>query len=214
MKLAAYFDHTNLNPNAKAEDIIKLCNEAKEYGFYSVCVHPSYIQLCKKELEGCEVKVATVVGFPLGQNTKEVKAFETEQAVQLGADEIDMVINYAALKDGRENETFEDILAVKNACGQALLKVIIETCELTKEEIKVACLLSKRAGAEFVKTSTGFRASGAKAEDVKLMKEIFGGDVKASGGIRDLHTAREMIEAGATRLGASASVQIVMDEKQ
>lgn len=214
MNLASYFDHTNLSPNATKEDIRKLCTEAKSYGFFSVCVHPYYVELAKEELLGSEVKVATVVGFPLGQNTKEVKAFEADQAVSRGADEIDMVINYAALKDGDENEAFEDMLAVKNACGQALLKVIIETSELSEEQMKKACLLARRAGADFVKTSTGFSSAGAKREDVALMAEVFEGDVKASGGIRDLKAAREMIDAGATRIGASAGVSIVEEERR
>ena len=214
MNLASYFDHTNLSPSATKEDIRKLCTEAKSYGFFSVCVHPYYVELAKEELLGSKVKVATVVGFPLGQNTKEVKAFEADQAVSRGADEIDMVINYAALKDGDENEAFEDMLAVKNACGQALLKVIIETSELSEEQMKKACLLARRAGADFVKTSTGFSSAGAKREDVALMAEVFEGDVKASGGIRDLKAAMEMIDAGATRIGASAGVSIVEEERR
>ena len=204
------FDHTILKADAKKEAVQKICAEAKEYGFASVCVNSYYTAYVAEQLAGTEVKVCTVVGFPLGQMTTRAKAFEAACAVEDGAQEIDMVINVAALKDGLDQVVLGDIKAVKSACGQALLKVIIETCLLTDEEKVRACKLSKEAGADFVKTSTGFSTAGAKAEDVALMRETVGESmgVKASGGIRDKETAMAMVNAGANRLGTSATVAI------
>ncbi len=210
--LARYIDHTALKPDTREGDIIKLCREALEYKFASVCVNPAYVKLAYSFLQGTEVKVCTVVGFPLGASTKEAKAFEAAQAIENGAAEVDMVINIGALKSGKMDLVEEDIRAVALACkGKALLKVIIETCLLTEEEKVAACELSGRAGANFVKTSTGFSTGGATAADITLMRRCVGTEmgVKASGGVRDLETALKMIEAGATRIGASASVSIV-----
>lgn len=204
------FDHTILKADAKKEAVQKICEEAKEYGFASVCVNSYYTAYVAEQLAGTEVKVCTVVGFPLGQMATRAKAYEVACAVEDGAQEIDMVINVAALKDGLDQVVLEDIKAVKKACGQALLKVIIETCLLTDEEKVKACKLSKEAGADFVKTSTGFSTAGAKAEDVALMRKTVGESmgVKASGGIRDKETAMAMVNAGANRLGTSATVAI------
>lgn len=211
-ELARYIDHTILKPDAKEGDIIKLCREALEYKFASVCVNASNVKLADSFLHGTEVKVCTVVGFPLGATTKETKAFEAAQAISNGAAEVDMVINIGALKSGKLDEVEEDIRAVADACkGKALLKVIIETCLLTDDEKVTACELSKKAGADYVKTSTGFSSGGATAEDISLMRRTVGPElgVKASGGIRNLESALKMIEAGATRIGASASISIL-----
>jgi len=204
------FDHTILKADATKEAVVKICQEAKEHGFMSVCVNSYYTSLVAGELAGSDVKVCTVVGFPLGQMSTAAKAAETMIAVADGADEIDMVINVGALKDGDYDVVLADIKAVKKACGAALLKVIIETCLLTKEEKVKACEISKEAGADFVKTSTGFSTGGATAEDVKLMRDCVGDKmgVKASGGIRDKQTATAMLEAGASRLGTSATIAI------
>ncbi len=204
------FDHTILKADADAASVKKLCDEAKEYGFMSVCVNGYYTGYAAKQLEGTDIRVCTVVGFPLGQMTARAKAAEAAIAVEDGAEEIDMVINVAALKDRLYEVVLEDIKGVKKACGGALLKVIIETCLLTDEEKVKACQLAKEAGADFVKTSTGFSTEGAKAEDVKLMRGVVGTTmgVKASGGIRDKETAQAMIKAGANRLGTSATVTI------
>lgn len=210
--LSKYIDHTLLKPEATKLEITKLCKEAKEHEFFSVCINPTYVNFAKEELKDTDVKVATVIGFPLGSTTREVKAFEAENAIKNGADELDMVINVGALKDKDYELVKEDIEAVVNvAKGKALVKVIIETCLLDNEEKKKACELAKEAGADFVKTSTGFSTGGATEEDVNLMREVVGEDmgVKASGGIRDYETAIKMIEAGATRLGASSSIKIV-----
>jgi len=214
-ELARYIDHTLLKPDAKEGDIIKLCKEALEYKFASVCVNASYVKLAYSFLQGTEVRVCTVVGFPLGATTKEAKAFEASQAIENGAAEIDMVINVGALKSGKPDAVKEDIKAVVDVCkDKALLKVIIETCLLTDEEKVTACLLSMEAGADFVKTSTGFGPGGATAEDIALMREVVGKymGVKASGGIRDYKKTMEMVKAGATRIGASASVAIVVNK--
>lgn len=211
-ELASHIDHTLLKPNAKESDIIKLCKEALEHKFASVCVNASYVKLAYSFLQGTEVRVCTVAGFPLGATTKEVKALEAGQAIENGAAEIDMVINIGALKTGKLDVVKDDILAVAEVCkGKALLKVILETCLLTEEEKVTACLLSMEAGADFVKTSTGFSTGGATVEDIKLMRRTIGPNmgVKASGGIRNLESALNMIEAGASRIGASASVSIV-----
>ncbi len=204
------FDHTILKADADAASVKKLCDEAKEYGFMSVCVNGYYTGYAAKQLEGTDIRVCTVVGFPLGQMAARAKAAEAAIAVEEGAEEIDMVINVAALKDRLYEVVLEDIKGVKKACGGALLKVIIETCLLTDEEKVKACQLAKEAGADFVKTSTGFSTEGAKAEDVKLMRGVVGTTmgVKASGGIRDKETAQAMIKAGANRLGTSATVTI------
>ncbi|MGF7185415.1 deoxyribose-phosphate aldolase [Desulfitispora alkaliphila] len=209
--LNQYIDHTLLKPNVKKEQIIQLCNEAKEHGFAAVCVNPMYISLVKEQLEGTQVKVCTVVGFPFGMSTNNTKALETRNAVMLGAEEIDMVINISALKDGEDEYVAKEIKEVVDAAEGNTVKVIIETCYLTDEEKRFACRLAADAGAHFVKTSTGFGPSGATVEDVKLMKEEVGDKlgVKASGGIRDRETAIKMIEAGATRIGTSNGVEIV-----
>lgn len=204
------FDHTILKADATKEAVAKICGEAKEHDFMSVCVNSYYTAFVADQLKNSGVKVCTVVGFPLGQMSTKAKAAEAELAVADGADEIDMVINVGALKDKEYDIVFEDIKTVKKACGQALLKVIIETCLLTDEEKVKACELAKKAGADFVKTSTGFSTGGAVAEDVALMRKTVGKDmgVKASGGIRDKETAIKMIEAGADRLGTSATISI------
>ncbi|MCK4259076.1 MAG: deoxyribose-phosphate aldolase [Halanaerobiales bacterium] len=205
-------DHTLLKPNATEDDVIKLCDEAAKYKFASVCVNPSYVALASKRLRGSGVKVCTVIGFPLGATTSTTKAMETRDAIANGATEIDMVINVGALKSGNNAQVKKDIEAVVGAaCGQGLVKVILETSLLTDEEKVRACLLSKYAGADFVKTATGFGPGGATLEDISLMRKTVGKEmgVKASGGIRDLETAQAMIAAGATRIGASASVAIV-----
>lgn len=211
---AKLFDHTILKADAVKEQVAKICEEALEYGFASVCVNSYYTAFVAQQLKGSNVKVCTVVGFPLGQMSTAAKAAETKIAVADGAQEIDMVINVGALKDGEYDLVLTDIREVKKACGQALLKVIIETCLLTHEEKVKACELSKEAGADFVKTSTGFSTGGAAAEDVALMRKIVGDTmgVKASGGIRDRETAQKMVEAGASRLGTSATVAICGQE--
>ncbi len=210
--LAVYIDHTVLKPEAAQNDVTKLCNEALEYKFASVCINPSYVKHAYSILKDSEVKVCTVVGFPLGATLPEVKAFEAVKAIENGATEVDMVINIGALKSGNLALVEEDIKAVVDACKEkALLKVIIETCLLTDEEKVIACELSKKAGADYVKTSTGFSTAGAKAEDIALMRKTVGEEmgVKASGGVKNLEIALKMIEAGASRIGASASISIV-----
>lgn len=204
------FDHTILKADATREAVAKICEEAKEYGFMSVCVNSYYTAFVAEKLKDSDVKVCTVVGFPLGQMSTKAKAAETELAVKDGADEIDMVINVGALKDKEYDVVCNDIKEVKKACGQALLKVIIETCLLTDEEKAKACELAKEAGADYVKTSTGFSTGGADAHDVELMRKTVGDSmgVKASGGIRDKETAEKMVKAGASRLGTSATVAI------
>lgn len=216
MNIASMIDHTLLKPEATDKMIENLCNEAKVNGFAAVCVNPFYVKKAKELLEGTDVKVATVVGFPLGANVKEVKAFETKRAIEDGAEEIDMVINISALKSKDYVTVKEDIRAVVEAAGdKAIVKVIIETCLLTDEEKVKACELAKEAGAHYVKTSTGFSKSGATVEDVKLMKETVGENmkVKASGGIRDYKTAKAMVDAGASRIGASSSIRIIEEAK-
>ncbi len=212
MKVNQYIDHTLLKPQATVDDIIKICQEAKQYGFFSVCVNPHYVALVSKELKDSDVKVCSVIGFPLGANTTALKAQEAAQAVADGANEIDMVINVGALRSGQYDFVEADIKAVVEAIkGKALLKVIIETCLLTEEQKIKACQLSKAAGADFVKTSTGFSTGGATAKDIALMRKTVGPEmgVKASGGIRDYDTAVAMIEAGASRIGAGGSLQII-----
>lgn len=209
--LARMIDHTILKAEATEKEIEILCKEALEYNFASVCVNPSMVEKAAELLKGSDVKVCTVIGFPLGATTTEVKAFETEDVIKKGATEVDMVINVGKLKDGNLEYVKKDIEAVVNAAkGKALTKVIIETCLLTDEEKVTACKLSKEAGADFVKTSTGFSTGGATASDIKLMRETVGKElgVKASGGVRSLEDAMAMIENGATRIGASASIAI------
>jgi deoxyribose-phosphate aldolase len=210
-ELAKLIDHTILKPEATREQVVKLCNEAIENGFASVCVNPANVEICAQLLKETNVKVCTVIGFPLGANTTKLKAFETEEAINDGAQEVDMVINVGKLKDEDFQYVENDIRkVVEKAKGKAITKVILETCLLTKEEIEKACQLSVKAGADFVKTSTGFSLSGAKIEDIKLMRKCVGDKlgVKASGGIRSYEDCIAMIEAGATRIGASASVSI------
>ena len=213
-KLAKTIDHTLLKPDATRAQILKLCEEAKSYGFASVCVNPSRIALAAEALKGTDVTPCCVVGFPLGAIPSESKAAETAVAVRNGAREVDMVINIGAAKDGDWALVESDIAAVKAACGDtAKLKVIIETCLLTDEEKVKACIAAKNANADFVKTSTGFSKAGAKVEDVKLMRETVGPDmgVKAAGGIHNRAEAEAMIEAGATRIGASSGIAIVSE---
>lgn len=212
MDIKSMIDHTLLKPDSSKEAVSLLCEEAKKYEFAAICVNPYYISLCKELLKDTSVKIATVVGFPLGASTKETKAFETLDAIKKGAQEIDMVINIGALKDKDYDVVLDDIKAVVEAArDKAIVKVILETCLLTDDEKKKACEISLEVGAHFVKTSTGFSTGGATIEDVKLMKSIVGNkmEVKASGGIRDLETAKKMIEAGATRLGTSSGIKIV-----
>ncbi|MGT2799245.1 deoxyribose-phosphate aldolase [Streptococcus marmotae] len=215
MKLNKYIDHTLLKPNATKEQILAIIDEAKEYDFASVCVNPTWVALSAKELQGTDVKVCTVIGFPLGANTSAVKAVETKDAIANGADEIDMVINVGALKSQDYEAVLADIQAVVEASGDKLVKVIIETCLLTDEEKVKACQLSQEAGADFVKTSTGFSTGGATIEDVALMRKTVGPDmgVKASGGARSYEDAKAFIEAGATRIGASSGVAIMKGEQ-
>lgn len=216
--LNKYFDHTILKPEATEADVKKLCKEAKEYNFYSVCVNGCYVPLAVEELKDTDVKVAVVVGFPLGAMATEAKSFETDFACEQGAAEVDMVINIGALKEGRYDFVTDDICSVVAMANEhdAIVKVIIETCLLTDEEVIKACELSLEAGAEFVKTSTGFSTGGATEHHVALMRKTVGdkAKVKASGAIRDLETTLKMIEAGADRIGASASVAIMKDYQE
>ncbi|MCM3761519.1 deoxyribose-phosphate aldolase [Alkalihalobacillus oceani] len=215
--IASFIDHTALKADTTKDQIETLCEEAKTYQFASVCVNPTWVKLAAELLKDEEnVKVCTVIGFPLGASTVEVKHFETVNAIENGAGEVDMVINIAALKAKDDEYVERDIRAVVEAAkGKALTKVIIESCLLTDEEKKRACQIAVRAGADYVKTSTGFSTGGATVEDIRLMRETVGPEigVKASGGVRDLEGARKMIEAGATRIGASAGVAIVNGEK-
>ncbi|MBO4106641.1 deoxyribose-phosphate aldolase [Streptococcus suis] len=215
MKLNKFIDHTVLKPETSQAQVEQVLAEAKEYDFASVCINPTWVAFAAKGLKDSEVKVCTVIGFPLGANTPAVKAFETKDAIANGADEIDMVINIGALKDKNYDLVFEDIKAVVDASGDKLVKVIIETCLLSDEEKVKACELSKEAGADFVKTSTGFSTGGATVEDVALMRKTVGPDmgVKASGGARSYEDAIAFIEAGATRIGASSGVAIMKGEK-
>lgn len=209
--IASFIDHTLLRPDANSNDIKKLCQEAIEYEFYSVCVNPTHVRQCKEILKDSKVKIATVIGFPLGANTSETKKFEAINAIENGADELDMVINIGALKDNNFELVKEDIQTVVDAAkSDTKIKVIIETSLLNEDEKIMACKLSKEAGADFVKTSTGFSGGGATVSDIKLMKSVVGDlGIKASGGVRDYETAIKMIEAGATRIGASAGIKIV-----
>ncbi len=211
MTLSQYIDHTLLKPEATEEQITQLCQEAMEFNFYSVCVNSMYVPLCKKLLTGSSVKVCSVVGFPLGAMSSNAKAYETKLAVDQGADEIDMVLSIGALKQGLLQYVQNDIRGVVEAASGRIVKVILETSLLTEQEKKSACKASMDAQAHFVKTSTGFSTGGATVEDVKLMKLIVGSllEVKASGGIKNAQQAKDMIAAGASRLGTSSGVNIV-----
>jgi deoxyribose-phosphate aldolase len=215
--VARYIDHTLLKPEATREEIEKLCQEARAFNFASVCVNPTWVRECAYTLRGSQVKVCSVVGFPLGATLADVKAYETRRAVFDGATEIDMVINIGALKSGDDATVGRDISAVVEAAheGCAIVKVIIETALLTDEEKVRACRLAKESGADFVKTSTGFSKGGATVADIELMRRTVGSEVgvKAAGGVKDLASAREMIAAGATRIGASAGVKIVQESQ-
>lgn len=214
MNIAKMIDHTALKPDTTKEQILQLINEAKKNKFASVCVNPTWVKQASEELKDSGVNVCTVIGFPLGANTTATKVFEAADAIKNGATEVDMVINIGELKDKNDVYVEQDIKAVVEAAkGQVLVKVIIETCLLTQEEKVRACELAKKAGADFVKTSTGFSKSGATAEDVKLMRKTVGKDmgVKASGGIHTREDALKMIEAGATRIGASSGVSIISE---
>lgn len=215
--IASKIDHTLLKPEATPSDIRALCEEARKFGFASVCVNPSYVSLCTKLLEGSEVKVCTVIGFPLGSTTTEVKKFEAEQAINSGAQELDMVIHIGMLKHGSYDYVQNEIRVLADLAHsrKALLKVILETALLTDEEKVKACLICKKSGADFVKTSTGFSKGGATVGDVALMKYVVGAGigVKASGGIRSREDAEKMVSSGADRIGASASVRILLGEK-
>ena len=211
MGLNKYIDHTILKATASSSDVQKLCEEAIEHEFYSVCVNGCYVADAKHLLQGTDVKIAAVVGFPLGAMTTAAKVFEAKEAVENGASEIDMVINVAKLKDGEFEYVENEIRQIKEAIGDNVLKVIIETCYLTDEEKVKACELSLVAKADFVKTSTGFGTGGVTYEDVKLMKSVVGDNakVKASGGVRDKETAQKYVELGAERLGTSSGIDIV-----
>lgn len=211
-KLASMIDHTVLKPEATRGEVEKLCREAVEYGFASVCINPYYVKMAAGLVSGSSVKVCTVIGFPLGANTTEVKTFEAVKAVEEGATEVDMVINVGALKDKDYEVVYNDIKSIVDSVkGKAIVKVILETCLLTDEEKIKACELCKEAGADFVKTSTGFSKGGATTQDIELMRKAVGPDmgVKASGGVRTYEDAAAMVEAGASRIGASASIKIV-----
>jgi deoxyribose-phosphate aldolase len=214
-RLARTIDHTLLKPEATADQISVLCREAIAYHFAAVCIHPTYVALCREQLEGTDVKIATVVGFPLGATLPEVKAYEAQRVIAVGASEVDMVLNVGALKGGDYELVYRDIGAVVQACHarSALLKVIIEAALLSTEEKVAACTLAQTAGADYVKTSTGFGPGGAKVEDVALMRRTVGAEmgIKAAGGIRTYADALAMIAAGATRIGASAGVKIVQE---
>ena len=212
MKIEKLIDHTLLKSDASAEQIKKICAEARQYGFLSVCVNPARVELVHKELEGSGVKTCCVIGFPLGATLSSVKAFEAQEAIKLGAEEVDMVINIGAVKDGNWELVESDICAVVEAAsGKALVKVIIETCLLTDEEKIKACECAMRAKADFVKTSTGFSTAGATEHDVKLMRSVVGDSmgVKASGGVRTPEDAEKFIAAGASRLGTSNGVKLL-----
>ncbi|CAH2713197.1 Deoxyribose-phosphate aldolase [Neobacillus rhizosphaerae] len=211
MNYANLIDHTLLNPETNKEEIIKLCEEAKQYGFASVCVNPTWVYTSAENLKGSNVNVCTVIGFPLGANTPESKEFEASNAIENGATEVDTVINIGALKDKNDELVERDIRVVVDvAKGKALVKVIIEACLLTEEEKVRACELSVKAGADYVKTSTGFSMYGATVEDVALMRKTVGSNigVKASGGVKDYDGLRAMVEAGASRIGSSRAVSL------
>lgn len=209
--LAKMIDHTNLNPTSTESDIRKLCKEAMEYNFYSVCINPTWVSYAKNILGGSNIKICTVIGFPLGATTSEIKASETRNAIRNGADEIDMVINIGFLKGPNINIFERDIEMVRKACEKNILKVIIETCLLNEKEKILACQISKKLNTNFVKTSTGFSTKGATIEDIKLMRKILGKGtgIKASGGIKNYQNTVAIINAGANRIGTSKGVSIV-----
>ena len=213
MQLAKYIDHTYLKADAKREDIEKLCQEAKEYGFKTVCINPCNITLAKELLKGSDVEVCTVIGFPLGQMTTDAKILEAKDAIAKGADEVDMVINIGKLKDKDLDYVTSEIKAIKEACGDHCLKVIIETCLLSNDEKRDACKCVVDGGADFVKTSTGFSTHGATFEDVALLKECVGdkAKVKAAGGVRTHADFLKMIELGADRIGTSSGVKLLQE---
>ncbi|MDO4666972.1 MAG: deoxyribose-phosphate aldolase [Streptococcus sp.] len=214
MKLNKYIDHTLLKPDASQEQIVKLIEEAKEFDFASVCINPTWVAFAASELKDSDVKVCTVIGFPLGANTTEVKVFEAKNAIENGADEIDMVINVGALKSQDFVLVEKDIREVVRVSGDKVVKVIIETCLLTEDEKIQACEIAKKAGADFVKTSTGFSTGGATIADVELMKRTVGSEllVKASGGVRSYEDVVAFVNAGADRIGASSGVEIMRGE--
>lgn len=215
MNIAKYIDHTILKATANEKDLKKLCDEAKEYGFYSVCVNGANVEFCKNYLGDSDVKIAAVVGFPLGAMSKEAKVFEAKKCIEDGANEIDMVINIAKLQDGDYDYVYNEIKEIKEAIKDNVLKVIIETCYLTNEEKIKACELSVKANADFVKTSTGFGTGGATFEDAKLMLDTVKDKslVKASGGVKDFETAKKYVDLGVKRLGTSSGIDIVKGNK-
>ncbi len=215
VKINKLIDHTLLKQDATEAQIDTLCEEAKEYDFKSVCVNPSYVKRAYNNLKDSDVLVCSVIGFPLGMITSESKVYETQQAIAEGASEIDMVINVGALKDGRDQYILNEISQIKRACGKNILKVIIEACLLTDEEKVRACELAVEAGADFVKTSTGFSLHGATVEDVKLMKDTVKdkAEVKAAGGVRNIDDLNNMVKAGATRIGTSGGVALMQDSE-
>lgn len=215
MEINKYIDHTLLKANSTFEDVEKLCLEAVKYNFFSVCINPYFVKFAKESLKDSDVKVCTVVGFPLGANTIETKVFELKDAISNGADEIDLVMNVGLFKSKEYDLVFQEIQEVRKNTGSLTLKVIIETCYLTEEEKKTATELCVKAGVDFVKTSTGFGTSGANIDDIILMKEITGDKIKikASGGIKSYNDAAAFIQAGASRLGTSNGVAIVVAEK-
>ena len=213
-ELAERIDHTLLRQQAVEADIVRLCKEARDFGFKAVCVHPCFVELCVRELKDCKVRVATVVGFPLGANSREVKAFEAEQAFANGASEVDMVINIGALKERKIEKVFDEIRGVVEVSSRfpgTLVKAIIETSLLTEEEKVLAAETIVRAGADYVKTSTGFGSAGATVEDVAMLAKVLGGraKIKASGGIRTREQAEKLVAAGADRLGTSSGIAIL-----
>lgn len=215
MELNKFIDHTLLKPTATTSDIIDLCKEAKEFNFYSVCVNSCYIKLAKKELKNSDIKICSVVGFPLGAMSAKAKVFEAKRAIKDGADEIDMVINIGLLKSRKYRSVEKEIRAIKKSIQKKVLKVILETCYLSEEEIVKASKLALKAKADFIKTSTGFGSRGASIEDIKLMKSVAGDKmkIKASGGIKDGKTAMEFIELGVGRLGTSSGIALVSNKK-
>lgn len=211
MQINKYIDHTLLKATATESEIIQLCREAKEHAFYAVCVNGSYVKLAKEELQNTNVKIAAVIGFPLGAMTTEVKIFEAQNCIENGASEIDMVINIGKLLDGEIAYVENEIRLIKEAIGENVLKVIFENCYLSKEQIKEVSQLAVNAGADFIKTATGFGTSGATLEDIQIMKGVVSGkaQIKAAGGIRDIETAVKYIKMGVTRLGTSSGVSLV-----
>lgn len=214
MELNKYIDHTNLKQDMSEQDLIKLVDEAKEYDFFSICINPCWVKQASELLAGSNTKVCSVIGFPLGANTTNIKVLEAKEAIENGASEIDMVINVSKLKDKDYEYVYNEIKKIKEAIGNNVLKVIIEACLLTNDEKTIACQIIMKAGANFVKTSTGMSSGGATVEDVKLFKEVVGDTtlIKAAGGVRTYEDAISMIEAGANRIGTSGGVKIVNGE--